>query len=212
MGFFITKSMRIAYLLLICTQLISAQKVVQKTLINPEISFIKLDVSNCFEVELETAQVKEMVIEATIEGEYKDDLIINVEEAGKTLSISSGFQQNFVHPNDKLSAHKVISIKLKIQLPENKNLNVYGTNTNIWLTGIYEHLKITLNDGFTKLHKVVGKAEVITQSGNIFIESVGAEISSASKFGKVYGDQIPKGNSKYILNTISGNIHFKRME
>ncbi len=190
----------------------NAQKVVNKTIVNSTISFIQIDASNCFEITLETIDTNEMVIEATIDGEYENDLLSIVKEEGSTVLVNTGFQPNFRSPNDKLSAHKVVSIALKVKLPKDKNVNVYGSSCNVTATGVYERLKVSLNDGGCNLYNVYRFAEINTQSGDIHVRSAMATIDGKSKYGLVESDEIPTGNDYFKLNTITGNILLNRIE
>ena len=204
--------MRILILLFFTLNFLNAQKVVKKSIVDRAVSSVQIDVTNCFEVQIETGDSDAIIVEATIDGEYRKDLVLNVKEEGTTVLLSAGFRPNFENPNDKLSAHKVVSISLKIKLPSYKNVNLFGTNSNIRATGTYKKLKITLNDGTSRLNKVEGNAEVSTQSGDIFVETEFAEILSNSKYGNVSKNEIPSGNNKYLLNTVTGDIHLKRIE
>ncbi|MFS4492511.1 hypothetical protein [Maribacter sp. 2308TA10-17] len=204
--------MRILFVLFLTLNFLTAQKVVKKSIVDSTVSSIQIDVSNCFEVQVETSDTEAIEVEANIEGEYRKDLVLNVNEEGTTVLISAGFQPNFENPNDKLSAHKVVSIALKIKLPEEKSVRVFGTNCNVRATGLYEKLKVTLNDGVSRLHKVNGLAEIISQSGDIIVESISAEIHPYSKYGKVDENEIPMGDNKYLINTVTGDIHLKRIE
>src|SRR5690606_28318764 len=107
---------------------LQAQKKVIKTIDNTSVSFIQIDGKNCFSLALETVDAPKITVEAAIDGEYLQDVLVNVKQEGATLLVSSGFQPNFVFPNDKLSAHKVISISLKISIPKNLKVTVYGTS------------------------------------------------------------------------------------
>jgi len=204
--------MRSLLILLVMTNFLTAQKTVKKSFVNTSISAIQIDVSKCFELNIENSDTDVMIVSATIDGEYRKDLLLNVKEEGTTLFIGADFQPNFKNPNDKLSAHKVISIALDIKLPEGKNVNIYGTHCNVSIQGVYEKVKVTLNDGSTKLCNVSGRAEVSAQSGNIYVKTHKANIISNSKYGKVTGDEILSGNSTYICSTITGNIFLNRIE
>ncbi len=204
--------MRTLLLLFFTLNFLNAQKVVEKSIVHSAISSFQIDASNCFQINLSTSDSAELVVEATIEGEYRKDLVLNLNEEGSTVLVSAGFRSNFENPNDKLSAHKVVSIALEIKLPAFRNVNIFGTNSNIKTKGVYEKLKITSNDGFIRLIEVEGSAEVTTQSGDIIVESKSAKILSKSKYGKVDENQIPVGDNKYLLNTVTGNIRFKRIE
>ena len=60
--------------------ILSAQKIVKKSILNPAIRSIQLDTNNCFEVLITTADVAEVTAEVSIEGEYKDDLLLKIVE------------------------------------------------------------------------------------------------------------------------------------
>lgn len=197
-------------LILSTIQCLQGQKIVKKSILKPNTSFIQIDLDNCFKIHIETLETDEMTIEAIIDGEYKEDLVLNVKEEGSTILISAGFQPNFVHPNDKLSAHKVVSISLKVFLPKYKTVQLYGTNCNVFASGAYQSLKVTLNDGQCTLFHVSESAEVITQSGNIFVNSSGATITANSKYGTIQKEQLPIGDSQFRLSTTTGNIHIRK--
>ncbi|HZJ21404.1 MAG TPA: hypothetical protein VFD35_13780, partial [Pricia sp.] len=104
----------IILVIFLTANILYAQKIVKKTIINPKIEAITLDVTDSFELSVETAPGNEIMVEAAIDGEYSNDLLVNVKESGNTLLVNTEFQPNFKKPNDKLSAHKVISIALKV--------------------------------------------------------------------------------------------------
>lgn len=191
---------------------LSAQKMIKKSLVDASIDVINIDVSNCFKMKVETNEGEEMILEATIDGEYRKDLLLNIKKEASTLRVNSGFTPNFKMPNDKLSAHKVISIALKISVPRYKNVSVYGTSCNVEATGNYRNLKITLNDGTCSLDHVSESVSVLTQSGNIHLNTASAEITAESKYGQVLSEIIPKGNNRYSIATITGDIVIKKTE
>ncbi|MGI9552207.1 MAG: hypothetical protein ACR2MT_13485 [Aurantibacter sp.] len=203
---------RIFLVVLFCANFVGAQKIVKKTVINSNITSVQIDAKNCFEIRMNTAKTKEMLVEAAIDGEYKSDLVLNLKENGPSILVSSGFTPNFKNPNDKLSAHKVVSIALKITLPRFKNVQVNGTSSNIIVEGAYEHLKITLNDGSCTLNEVSEAVDVLTQSGDISLYSTSAEIVATSKFGTVQRNNIPLGENRFNLTTITGNINLSNNE
>lgn len=190
----------------------NAQKLVKKSIVNEQITHIQVDATNCFELDLSTFGGDALVVEAKIDGEYKKDLLLKVLEVGSTLTVSAGFQPNFVNPNDKLSAHKVVSIALKVMLPEQKNVHVFGTNCNVSAAGSYDFLKVSLNDGRCDLNNVLETAEVNTQSGPISATYSNAAVQANSKFGKVTGIASKSGDGLYRLSSITGDILLKRVE
>ncbi len=189
---------------------LQGQKLVKKALINTKTEYIQIDSEFCYQVNLFTSKTQEVVVEASIEGEYAKDLIIAIEEQGATILISARFQPNFTNPNDKLSAHKVISIALDVELPEYKDVFVYGANSNVDVTGKYKKLKVKLSDGRCSLNNVGETIEVITQKGDIVLTTPSGNIMAKSTYGEVLKEDIPLGDNQFTLNTIEGKIHLKK--
>lgn len=189
-----------------------AQKVVKKSIVSQSISLISIDASNCFEIYLDTHDADEMNVTAKIEGEYQNDLQVSVQKNGRTINVDAGFNHDFINPNDKLSAHKVVSIALRILLPKNSKVQLYGNDCNLHVHGVYDELNITLNDGWCELNTMSEKATIQTQSGNITLNAIDAAVEAKSKFGSVKGDSFQTGSNHYILSTVTGNIVLKRVE
>ncbi|MRI01424.1 hypothetical protein GH721_12850 [Kriegella sp. EG-1] len=194
------------------TNLLSAQKIVKKTIVNNAIETIEIDAKNCFRVNLKTSNTDELIVRATIDGEYSKDLFLNVKEEDANIFVSTGFTPNFKNPNDKLSAHKVVSIALDVIIPENHKLRVYGTSCNVLATGNYKYLNVTLNDGICVLNEVAYNTMVTTQSGDIFLTAIKGEIKANSKYGIVEKNVIPIGENYFVLKTITGDIQFTKSE
>ncbi len=197
---------------LLGVSVLGAQKKVIKNLEGKGVSFVQIDSENCFKVELTTVADKRIIVESDMDGEYMQNLLLNVLREGNTVWIGAGFQPNFRDPNDKLSAHKVVSIALKISIPKYLDVSVRGTNSNINATGDYDNLKITLTDGACSLEGVGENITVSSQSGNIALLTSGAEIQASSKYGKVDKEFIPHGDNQFTLNTITGNIRIRKTE
>ncbi len=189
---------------------VQGQKLVKKAFIGPRTQSIQIDSQYCYHVDLQTAKTKEVQVEASIEGEYAKDLLISIEEKGTTVRISADFQPNFINPNDKLSAHKVVSIALHITVPQYKNVSIFGTNSNVEVEGKYQNLDVTLSDGRCALNKVSETVEVTTQKGDIWLNAENGNIIAESTYGQVENDPIPKGHNQYILKTVEGNIHLRK--
>ncbi|MBR9855652.1 MAG: hypothetical protein GYB37_13920 [Algicola sp.] len=185
---------------------VHGQKLVRKAFIGPRTETIQIDSQYCYKIDLQTSTSNEVEVSASIEGEYAKDLLISIEEKGTTVVVSADFQPLFINPNDKLSAHKVVSIALQILVPEYKNVAVYGTNANVYSTGKYENLNITLSDGRCTLEDISESVTVTTQKGDIILAVPKGEIVAESIYGEVNRESIPLGDNVFVLKTIEGNI------
>lgn len=189
-----------------------AQKRVVKSLVNARTSWVQVDSNQCFVLHLRNSDSDQVIVEAKLDGEYSEDLVISMEEDGNTLLITPGFRPNFKHPNDKLSAHKVVSVSLEIAIPSYTNFRIFGTHTRVSATGIFTNGKVVLDDGSCDLQVEAEELEVLTQSGDIRFTSKGAELKVDSKFGVIHGDSISDGNGLVTLKTISGDIEIVQAE
>lgn len=181
-------------------------------MLGESVKLIQVNAENCYEVILETGDNEEIEVDAQMDGEYSEDLQMNFSETGNTLVLGAGFQPSFINPNDKLSAHKVVSIALKIRVPSYKNVQVYGNSARIIAFGDYSNLDITLSDGNCELHNISEEVNVRTQSGNIVVYANRATISAETKYGQYLMDTIPNGFNRYKLNSGTGNIILNKTE
>ncbi|NAS12561.1 hypothetical protein [Poritiphilus flavus] len=209
---FFMKRGAIVLLFLIFSNGLLGQKLIEKKLISPGIRSVQVDTANCFEVELQNSASEELTVEASIEGEYSKDLLVKISEEGTTLKVSAGFQPNFRNPNDKLSAHKVVSIALIVRIPQFRQVKVYGTNSNITVSGNYKALSVTLDDGRCILNNVGYDTAVTTASGDILVYSEAGIVDALSKFGTVKDTRIPPGDNRYLLRTTSGNVTISKTD
>lgn len=168
-----------------------------------------IDTEHCFELALGNSDSDEVIVQAHIDGEYSKDLLIEIEEEGTMLMIRPDFRPEFRHPNDKLSAHKVISIHLIVLVPEYTNVKVYGNHTLVQASGIYSATEFTLDDGQCTFKVEAETLQATTHSGDIYFESKGAQVEAESRYGRVDGGPIPWGNGSVSLNSTSGNIYLR---
>ncbi|WP_424499075.1 hypothetical protein [Robiginitalea sp.] len=182
------------------------QKQVNKTLLNPEIQAISIDGTLAYEVELLTESSQEVSVEARMEGEYGTDLMVLFRESGTTLFIETRFGPNFKMPNDKLGAHKVISVRLKITLPEHQNVFLSGASCQVTTSGVFRDLDIVFNDGGCNLAHQAENTEVTTGSAPITAHLKSGVVDAQSKYGSVFLEPIPLGDHHLKLYSTRGDI------
>ncbi len=190
----------------------AAQKIVKKSWLSSDTTSIYIDAERCYKITLETVAGNALEVEAVLDGEYAKDLVLQLEKQSGTLMITPSFLPSFEDPNDKLSAHKVISIALHIRIPEHRNVVLAGADCNVFASGIFSTLDITLDDGSCTLDRVSESTKVVTNKGSISVSDTAAHIRAKSKYGNVQEHGIPLGDNNYDLSTVSGNIYFSKTE
>ncbi len=201
-------------LLLFCfySQGLFSQKTSRKEIRNEDITSVQILTDKCYQLQISTHRSKEVVVVASIEGEYQDNLIITFQEEVNTLIVAASFQPIFNVPNDKLSAHKVISIGLEVILPENIDIVVSGTNTSVMANGMFQKLSISLADGSCVLSNAYGVIAVKTHSGTVRYLSDKTDVNASSKYGVVYRNEENNVLSKIILTSIKGDVFVKKQK
>ncbi len=183
------------------------QKVIHKSFIEEGVDQIFIDAKDSFEVVLETTDSNSLTIKAEIEGEYSPNQLVNVFTNRNLLTIQPSFNAGFVMPNDKLSAHKVLSVSLYIEIPEQFKVKLVGNSTNTDVHGSYKELLVELNDGNCTLNQVGTMASVHTIKGSIKAFVSSATIDAKSTYGNLISDSIPLGKNQLNLESKTGSIH-----
>ncbi len=179
---------------------------ISKTLLDPEVHAIVIDGQQCFDIRLETAPTREVTVEARMEGEYETDVLVRTERMGNTLFIGTGPAPGFHFPNDKLGAHKVVSVKLRVIMPEHQMVSVHAGQCQVRTSGIYRELTVRINDGGCRLEHRAERTDVRTLTAAITARVEDGSIEASSRYGEVHIDPVPAGTPQVLLQTTRGDI------
>ncbi|HET8753486.1 MAG TPA: hypothetical protein VFM59_03925 [Salinimicrobium sp.] len=189
-----------------------AQKKSLKVLDATGISGIVLSSDEVFKISVSAAPVEEISIKTEAEGEYYNNISLDSEIKGNKLILSSRFQKNLQEGFDKLSAHKVFSLKVDLEIPEGMILEINSNLASVFCSGKYEALYIQLKSGSCYLENFTGNATVNTFNGNIEVETSNATVEANSRHGKMEISGNNFGKNKIILKSINGDISFNEVE
>ncbi|MDX1278041.1 hypothetical protein [Oceanihabitans sediminis] len=189
-----------------------AQSVSEKIIVAADITSIQIDGNSMFKIEVESKPVDEISIQSRVEGENNAGYILVTEIKNETLYIAVKKQPSFKNANDKLSAHKVISIELFLVFPENKELSIVSDIASVDLKGIYKKAVVSLFNGNCNFHSFRGNAKINTIDGNVYLETNYAKITAHSKNGKIEKEKIVAGEHVISTKTINGNIRLTKSQ
>lgn len=185
---------------------LSAQKRVSKELLDPVVESIVVEGEQCYRILLETADTREVHIAAEMEGEYQEALLIQSEVLGNTLRISTGFAPDFELPNDKLGAHKVFSVDLRIVLPRYQRVTLFAGNGQVAVRGRYRTFKARMDGGNIRLEHLAERTDIRTRTAGIDAQISHGTITADSRYGRVEIGDVPAGGPSYQLQSNQGNI------
>ncbi len=172
-----------------------------------DIERIILSSDEIYNIRISTHPGKEIKIITDSEGEYYNDIHLDVEHREKTLFLNSRFRKILQSGYDKLSAHKVFSMEVALQIPEDLEVEVNSNVASVFLFGDYKNVLIQLKTGSCYFKDFEGAAVVNTYDGNITGSAKNFIPEANSRHGQVEVPQNLHGIHKMVLTSINGDIN-----
>jgi hypothetical protein len=187
----------------------NAQKVIQKEFDSDEISKLSIIDDAIFKITIQSSEEPTIKVYAHISGEHSENIIIEEKIVAGNLSLKTGFTPYFTLENDKLAAHKVMAIELKITVPQKIALEIKSKLASVNFNGSIENVSISLENGNCVLTNFSGNAQLKTIAGNITVRAQNNVSGKAiSKNGTVENNFLNKGKFFVEAESINGNISF----
>ena len=162
-----------------------------------------------FRINLKTSEKDKIILTSHSEGEYFNDISLNVELLQDRMILTTQFRKILQSGYDKLSAHKVFSLEITLEIPEGLEVFIKSNIASVSGSGTYKNLEVELKSGYCELTSFVGNALVNTYHGSIDVQTQNAEITAISRNGKVIIPPEITGKNKIHLTTINGNIRLR---
>ena len=193
-------------ILVLALQTVWSQKTLSKVLEDPSLTQIHVLAAQVNTLRLKPSPSKELLIAARLNGEYSPHQFIVFNRKGNSLFVGPDLSATFELPNDKLSAHKIFSVDLAIEIPTHLEVYIEGGNTQINAEGIFEKLQIALKDGLCVLEEVGNKVQVNTLRAPIVLKQNKGIIDAKTTYGHLDALVIPSGDSEIVLRSLHGDI------
>ncbi|WP_223032520.1 DUF4097 family beta strand repeat-containing protein [Hanstruepera marina] len=198
--------MRTVILFLFLSGHLFAQKIIQEQIDASQITTVSISGDGMFKINISTQKTNVADVTLNIEGENFEQVILQAYRKHDTLFLGSAYQPLFTPPDDKLSAHKKISIELTMVIPEHLAVDTSSDIASVFVNGIYENLIAQLLNGHFNATAFSGNLLVNTLHGNIDVNTNAAELNLKSKNGSIKQQTINNGINKITLHTVNGNI------
>lgn len=195
-------------LLVVFSSNLLAQKKLFKTYDVSDAHTLFIESDAIFQIKLTTTQREQISIYTQIEGETFESTLLHTEIVNGVLKITTGYTPDFVPFNDKLSAHKILSIVLEVSVPEGFTIDVYSALASVEAQGNYNQIRINLGRGGCDLSnfRFRESVHINTISGNITVETRKTKILAQSRNGNVVIPKDMTGVKTIDLQTIHGDI------
>ncbi|MFN4762156.1 hypothetical protein ACKGJN_03440 [Gillisia sp. Q332] len=162
-----------------------------------------------FRINLKTSEKDKIILTSHSEGEYFNDISLNVELLQDRVILTTQFRKILQSGYDKLSAHKVFSLEITLEIPEGLEVFIKSNIASVSGSGTYKNLEVELKSGYCELTSFMGNALVNTYNGSIDVQTQNAEITAISRNGNVLVSPEITGKNKIHLTTINGNIRVR---
>lgn len=183
-----------------------AQKVLEKTVDASQLTTLIIEDDILFNIKMKTGTTNQIKIRTKFEGEASEHLVLTTVTTADTLSVSTTFQPLYLAYNDKLSAHKVLSVEMEIEIPESLTVYLNSTQASVAMQGRYKHVMLELRQGHCKITDFQGQALVNTIHGHIEVYANYAIVDMFSRSGRISREPIQQGNTHIKIRSHNGNI------
>ena len=185
-----------------------AQKKSEQTFDVEDLRAIVIDSDLIFKITLSAQPVTSIQLNTLVDGETYASTLVNTKMVDHNLEISTGRTPDFTPFNDKLSAHKVLSIELEMILPENMDIDIRSTLAEVHLGGQYGKLQIDLGRGGLIVEEGIcfRESEINTISGNVALTLTQANVIASSRNGIAKVDSIFNDGPLCVIQSIYGDI------
>jgi len=181
-----------------------AQKIMEKSWDATSVERLEVISDEVYRISIISEATERIYVRTKVEGEHSENVALLVSEENKTLSLSSGFTPYFVKQNDKLAAHKVISIEMEIRVPSDLAILVKGAIVSVETKGSFSEIQLELRNGNCVLVDFKGNAQLNSRNGNItvFAKETGV-LDVKSRNGSIK-NELPMGG-QFLINAESVN-------
>lgn len=187
-----------------------AQKDTARQIDGKGIKQLYIETDEVFRINLKTVKGDRFLITTHSEGEYYNDIALNTKVDEETLYLSTEFQEILQSGYDKLSAHKVFSLEITLEVPENLQVIISSNIAAVEAKGVYESLQIELKTGYCNLNDFQGNAVINTYDGAVSVKTSGATVMATSRNGKVILPANFSGNHSIKVTSINGDIRVEK--
>ena len=188
------------------------QKQMQYRIPSEELKGIYIDSDEVFQIRVQASKIQKFKITAEVEGETFESVLVDPKQENDLWRIYIKRSIGFKAFDDKLAAHKVISIVLNIEIPENKELWVRSSLASLWAEGTFKYLNVNLMSGYCNLINYLGDGVINTLRGSIYIETSNAQVEAISRSGNNETENKSDGKYHLKLKSVDGNIRVSQSQ
>lgn len=203
---------KLFFLLFICIVLNSFSQTTQKQEVELDgVKNVQLNLDEVFALEIVTGDFSSIRFISEAEGEYVEELQLEIKRIEETLYVNSLFEAILASGFDKLSSHKVFSFRLKICIPIHLLVYLKSNIAKVQMEGKLAYFEADLKNGDCQLLKHEGDVKINTYRGNIEIQTQDAEVIAQTRSGQLQYEEASYQKYRLELKSIEGDIQVNQL-
>lgn len=187
-----------------------AQRDTREIIDAENIKSIQIDTDEVYHIKITATKTSQISISTHSEGEYFNDIILNTEQQKDVFKISTRYPERLTGGYDKLSAHKVFSLEIELEVPQGLEVIINSNIASVEASGEFRSIYADLKQGYCKLLDFSGDAVINTYSGHILVETSSGLIEAESRNGTVEIPDFLPGRNPLRLKSIDGDIKVRK--
>ncbi|MAZ72790.1 MAG: hypothetical protein CMC70_06550, partial [Flavobacteriaceae bacterium] len=162
-----------------------AQKNLSRTYISEGIENIGIDGNGVHTLKILAMPVEEISVNVYLEGETSEEIVIKEQLKSNQLILGFGSWPLAKTYNDKLSAHKIVSVTVVVSVPERLFVSVTSNSTAVFAEGTFAFLSIDIEDKACVVTNFNGDAQLQTNQGaiEVFVQNNSTRAVAKTTYG-----------------------------
>jgi len=160
---------------------VRGQKDLSRTYIAKGIETINIDGNGVHALTVVASSVEEISVRVHLEGETSDEIVITEQLEDNKLTLGFSSWPLAKTYNDKLSAHKIVSVVVTISIPETLFVTINSNTAAVVAEGTFELLYIDVEDKNCVLQNFNGNANLTTNRGAIVVSTRNISTKAVAK-------------------------------
>ena len=187
-----------------------AQKDTREVIDAESIKSIQIDTDEVYLIKIISTKTSQISIKTHSEGEYFNDIILKTEQLKDVLKVNTQYPQILTGGYDKLSAHKVFSLEIELEVPQGLEIIINSNIASVEANGDFKYINANLKQGYCNLLDFSGNAVINTYSGHILVETSAGLVEANSRNGTVEIPDFLRGRNPLRLKSIDGDIKVRK--
>ena len=207
-------SMVLFGLWLFCVQDVWGQKDLSRTYLAEGIENMSIDANGVHSLKVVATNVEEISVRVHLEGETSEEIVIKEEMKGNQLALGFGSWPLAKTYNDKLSAHKIVSVEVTISIPEHLFVSITSNTAAVFAQGTFEFLYVDIEDKNCVLQHFNGNADLTTNMGAILVlvQNKRTAAKAITTYGTLENALSDHGTFTIYAESVHGDISLQQTQ